>query len=218
VVLDPITNLSHAGTLDDTSAMLMRLLDYLKAQQITTLLTAMTTELEGLEKTDVEISSLVDTWLLLRDIELGGERNRAMHVLKSRGMAHSNQIREFLLTDRGIQLADVYLGPEGVLTGSARQAQEAREEAAALLRREELESQQRALDRKRDALEARIAALRKEFEAEEEIARRVIAQQITREEVVEQDRRRMEKSRQADNGEETVKHRVRLRNSARGRR
>jgi circadian clock protein KaiC len=218
VVLDPITNLSHAGTLDDTSAMLMRLLDYLKAQQITTLLTAMTTELEGLEKTDVEISSLVDTWLLLRDIELGGERNRAMHVLKSRGMAHSNQIREFLLTDRGIQLADVYLGPEGVLTGSARQAQEAREEAAALLRREELESQQRALDRKRDALEARIAALRKEFEAEEEIAGRVIAQQITREKVVEQDRRRMEKSRQADNGEEPVKHPVRLRNSARGRR
>jgi circadian clock protein KaiC len=217
VILDPVSNLCRAGSLQDATAMLTRLLDYLKAQHITTMLTAMTSE-QGLEKTDVEISSLVDTWLLLRDIELGGERNRAMYVLKSRGMAHSNQIREFLLTDRGIQLADVYLGPEGVLTGSARQAQEAREKAATLLRQEELESKQRELDRKRDALEARIAALRKEFEAEEETAQRAIARQVAREEVVDQDRRRMGKSRQADNGEETVKNRVRLRHSARGRR
>jgi len=218
VILDPVSNLCRAGTLEDTTAMLTRLLDHLKAQHITTLLTAMTSGQDDLEKTDVEISSLVDTWLLLRDIELGGERNRAMYVLKSRGMAHSNQIREFLLTDRGIQLADVYLGPEGVLTGSTRQAQEAREKAAELLRQQELESKQRELDRKRDALEARIAALRKEFEAEEETARRGIVQQVTREEVVEQDRRRMGKTRQADNGEETVKNRVRLRHSARGRR
>src|SRR5262245_55668411 len=217
VILDPISNLCRAGSLEDTTAMLTRLLDYLKAQHITTLLTAMTSDQSGLEKTDVEISSLVDTWLLLRDIELGGERNRAMYVLKSRGMAHSNQIREFLLTDRGIQLADVYLGPEGVLTGSTRQAQEAREKAATLLRQQELESKQRELDLKRDAVEARIAALRKEFEAEEEPAQRAIPQQVTREDVVDQDRRRMGKSRQSDNGEE-AKNRVRLRPSARGRR
>src|SRR5262245_15202464 len=190
VILDPISNLIHAGTEEDTSAMLTRLLDYLKAEQITTLLTAMTA-IKDLEKTDLEVSSLVDTWLLLRDLELGGDRNRAMYVLKSRGMAHSNQIREFLLTDRGIELTDVYLGPEGVLTGSTRQAQEAREKAAALLRQQEIESKQRELDRKRDALEARIAAMRKEFEADEETAQRTIAQQVARENVVQQDRGRM---------------------------
>jgi circadian clock protein KaiC len=217
VILDPASNLIRGGTLEDATAMLTRLLDYLKSQQITALLTSMTSDQEHLEKTDVEVSSLVDTWLLLRDIELGGERNRAMYVLKSRGMGHSNQIREFLLTDHGIQLADVYLGPEGVLTGSTRQAQEAREKAAALRRQEELESRQRELDRKRDALEARIAAMRNEFEAEEETAQRLIAQEVAREQVVDQERRRMGRSRQADNGEEAVKDSVLSRTSARGR-
>jgi circadian clock protein KaiC len=111
--------------------MLTRLIDFLKVQNVTAFLTNLTGGGEELETTDAEISSLVDTWLLLRDIELNGERNRAMYVLKSRGMAHSNQIREFLLTDRGIDLIDPYLGPEGVLMGSARQAQQAREKAVA---------------------------------------------------------------------------------------
>ena len=133
VIFDPIGSLIQAGNRKDATAMLTRLIDFLKMQRITALLTNLTSGDEAPEKTDVDISSLVDTWLLLRDIELGGERNRAMYVLKSRGMAHSNQIREFLLTDRGIELQDVYLGPEGVLTGSARQAQEAREKAAAVL-------------------------------------------------------------------------------------
>ena len=111
-----------------------------------------------------------------------------------------NEIREFLLTDRGIELADVYLGPEGVLTGSARQSQEAREQAAAMLRVQEVEGKQRELERKREALEARIAALRKEFEAEEEEAKRMIGQEKTRDEVLRQDRERMGLSRRADNG------------------
>ena len=98
--------------------MLMRLIDFLKAQQITALFTSLTHGGDALEQSQAGISSLIDTWLLLRDIELGGERNRGMYVLKSRGMAHSNQIREFLLTDHGIELKDVYVGPEGVLTGS----------------------------------------------------------------------------------------------------
>src|SRR5256885_13810972 len=112
--------------------MLLRLIDFLKASQITTLVTNLTGGGNVLEGTDLGISSLMDTWLLLRDIELNGERNRGLYILKSRGMAHSNQIREFLLTPNGIRLVDVYLGPEGVLTGSSRQAQEAREAAAAL--------------------------------------------------------------------------------------
>ena len=93
--------------------MLMRLIDYLKMQQITTLFTSLTSAGECLEQTEVGISSLMDTWLLLRDIEVDGERNRGLYILKSRGMAHSNQIREFLLTDHGVELLDVYLGPAG---------------------------------------------------------------------------------------------------------
>jgi circadian clock protein KaiC len=137
VVLDPVSNLIHAGNLGDAIAMLTRLVDFLKVGGITALLTSLTSRDGTLEKTEVEISSLVDTWLLLRDLESGAERNRAMYVLKSRGMAHPNQIREFLLTS--VVLADVYVLAEGVLTGSARLSQEARERADALSRREQLE-------------------------------------------------------------------------------
>jgi len=146
--------------------MLMRLIDFLKAQEITALFTSLTLRSGVQEETEVGISSLTDTWLLLRDIELGGERNRAMYVLKSRGMSHSNQIREFLLTDHGIELRDVYVGPEGVLTGSMRMAQEAREQAAALGRQEEIGRRQRDVYRKRQALESGILAQRARFTAE----------------------------------------------------
>jgi circadian clock protein KaiC len=217
VVLDPIGSLIQAGSQKDATAMLTRLIDFLKVHQITAFLTDLTSSGEALESTDVDISSLVDTWLLLRDIELGGERNRAMYVLKSRGMAHSNQIREFLLTDRGIELADVYLGPEGVLTGSARLSQEAREKADALVRRQEVEGRQRELERKREALEARIAALRKEFEAEEEEAKRIIGQEQARDEVVREDRQRMALSRQAENGAEAQGPHARPRKTTGGR-
>src|SRR6202790_327607 len=107
----------------------------------------------------------MDTWLLLQSIEVAGERNRALYVLKSRGMEHSNQIREFLLTDNGLELLDVYLGPEGVLTGSARVSQEMREKAAVTVSRQELETRQRELERKRRIFEARMVMLRAEFEA-----------------------------------------------------
>jgi len=186
-----------AGTVDDTTSMLTRLMDYLKSQKITAVWTSLTSG-DATETTDVRISSLVDTWLLLRDIELGGERNRAMYVLKSRGMAHSNQIREFLLTEHGIELTDVYLGPEGVLTGSARQSQEAKETAEALAHEQEIAARRRELDRKRLALEARIAAMRMEFEAEEEESKRMIGEEQARSDKVRQDRERMAASRHAD--------------------
>jgi circadian clock protein KaiC len=196
VVIDPISNLSQAGVSRDATAMLTRLIDFLKLRRITVVMTCLTKGGEsGLEATDTNISSVADTWLLLRDIELYGERNRAMYVLKSRGMAHSNQIREFLMNDRGIELTDVYLGSEGVLTGSARLSQEARERAAALLRQQEVDARQRELARKREALEARITALRKEFEAEEVEASRVIVQEETRAEVLRGDRTRMAEKR-----------------------
>lgn len=198
VVMDPVGSLMDAGTQRDASVMLTRLIDFLKAQNITAFLTNLTSGDAALETTEVDISSIVDTWLLLRDMELGGERNRVMYVLKSRGMAHSNQMREFLLTDHGVELLDVYLGQEGVLTGSARQSQEARDQAVTLIRRQEIEARQRELDRKRDALEAQIAALRKEFEVEAEETNRIIGQGIAGQQLLEDNRIEMGRLRRVD--------------------
>jgi circadian clock protein KaiC len=196
VVIDPIGSLMGAGSRRDATLMLTRLIDFLKAQGITALLTNLTSG-ENLESTDVEVSSLVDTWLLLRDIEVGGERTRAMYVLKSRGMAHSNQIREFLLTDRGIELTEVYLGPGASLTGSMRKAQEAREKAAALARQHEAERKLRERERKRATLEARIAEMRKEFEAEEREAQQLAGEEQARETLA-LERKAMGQSRRSD--------------------
>src|SRR5262249_30457936 len=135
---------------------------------ITALFTSLTSGEPSIEQTDAGVSSLIDTWILLRAIESNGERNRALYVLKSRGMAHSNQVREFLLTDRGIQIADIYLGPGGILTGSAKAVQEAKDRAAQEAMRHSTERKRINLERKREALEAHIAALRAEFEAEQE--------------------------------------------------
>ena len=154
VVIDSISNFSSSGSRDDASLMLLRLVDYLKAHQITAFLTHLTPGGKAMEATDIGISSIIDTWLLVRDIELGGERNRGLYVLKSRGMKHSNQIREFVFTPEGVQLLDVYVGPEGVLTGSMRAAQEAREQAAAMALQEEIAAKQRELERLRAELEA----------------------------------------------------------------
>src|SRR5512135_1381354 len=198
VIVDPISSLSMAGTLTEAKATMQRLVDFLKGREITALLTDLTSGGGSLEQTEIGISSLIDTWLMLRDIESGGERNRGMYILKSRGMAHSNQICEFLITDRGIDLCDAYLGPEGVLTGSARRAQEARERAAALARRQDMERRRSDLERKRRALEAKIAALKMEFEVEEDEANYILAQARAREERLVQDRAEMARSRRAD--------------------
>jgi circadian clock protein KaiC len=195
VVVDPISNLISAGTAGDAHVMVLRLIDFLKGHGVTTLMTSLTSTGRDLEATELGLSSLIDTWILLRDIELGGERNRGLYVLKSRGMAHSNQIREFLLTNHGIELLDVYTGPEGVLTGSARVSQEAQERAKAVARREEAGRRQRELDRRRHALEAQIAALRAEAVAAEEEGRLLASQDQGREDVREQDRERMGKRR-----------------------
>jgi circadian clock protein KaiC len=163
VIIDPISNLVTAGTQVDTEAMLVRLIDFLKTSGITAFFTNLTSGGNSWEKTDVGVSSLIDTWILLRDIELGGERNRGLYVLKSRGMKHSNQIREFLITPKGIRLEPVYVGLEGVLTGSMRAAQEAREKAAELELEQQTERKQRELTMRRAALEAQIKALQAEF-------------------------------------------------------
>lgn len=167
VVLDPLNNLVAVGSGLEVTSMLTRLIDYLKGRGITTYFTGLIGGGEALEATNVGISSLMDTWLLLRDIESNGERNRGLHILKSRGMAHSNQIREFLITDQGIRLLDVYTGQEGVVTGAARAAQESRARAAIVEREEELARRKAVLEMRRKVIEAQRAALEAELESEE---------------------------------------------------
>jgi len=167
-VIDPISNLTAAGTAAEVKSILTRLIDYLKMKQISTFLTDLTHLKGSLERTSEEISSLIDTWILLRAIERNGERNRGLFVLKSRGMDHSNQIQEFVLTNQGIDLIDIYTGLGEVLTGSARVAQEAGERAAELACRREAERRLREQERKRKDLETKIAALRAAFDEETE--------------------------------------------------
>ncbi len=166
VVLDPITDFESAGSRDDAKAMLLRLVDFLKVRQVTALFTSLTREDVAPGSTEAGISSLIDTWLLLRNLEQAGERNRGLYILKSRGMSHSNQIREFLLTDNGVQLVNVCLGPDGILTGSARMALGEQEQAEALTQRQAVEAKRKRLAQKRTALEAKIKALKAEFEAD----------------------------------------------------
>jgi circadian clock protein KaiC len=200
VVVDPVTGLIDSGTQAETRSMLLRLIDFLKQKQITALMTTLTGGADAQEQTEVNISSLVDTWLLLRDIESNGERNRGLYILKSRGAAHSNQIREFLLTDHGVELRNVYLGETGLLTGSARVAQEAKDASQALLAEQEIETKQSVLDRKRKALDAQMDVLRLELETEEEASRRLIAQEQMKVKKWEQDQGQMAKSRALNEG------------------
>jgi len=163
---------------------LMRLIDFLKKEQITAVFTSLTTggdATSASEDSEVGVSSLMDTWLLLRNIEFNGERNRTIVVRKSRGMAHSNQVREFVLSDKGIDLVDVYLGSDRMLTGSARVAREAQERAAATVRGQGHQRKKRQLASRRKAIEAQIAALQAEVEAESEEVQFVTAQETLQE-------------------------------------
>ena len=181
VILDPITNLITVGSVSEVKSLLIRLIDFLQAEQITVMFTALTLNGIVAEQTDESVSSLVDSWLLVRDIELNGERNRGLYVMKSRGMKHSNQVREFVISDTGLELVDVYLGPEGVLTGSARRAQELHEETGVLLRNNAITRKDREIDRKRMMLESQIANLRQEFESfQEELNKSFIEEELTK--------------------------------------
>ncbi len=162
VIFDPISNLVNVGTKEEVKSMLTRLLDFLKSRTITSMSTALT----SMDQKDIDIgvSSLMDSWIDLKAIVTDGERNRTIDIVKSRGMYHSNQLREFNLTDDGIKLVDVYLGPAGMLTGSARVSQIAEEKAAKLVREQEIESKQRQIERKREIMEAQIAELKAQFE------------------------------------------------------
>jgi circadian clock protein KaiC len=195
VVVDPVSNLQSAGNLDDSTNMLIRLIDFLRKKHITAFLISLSTGGKALETTEEGLSSMVDTWLLLRDIETGGERNRLIYVLKSRGMAHSNQVREFLITSEGIKLKEVYLGAAGVLTGSARLNQEARERTEKQVAKEEWERKKLSLAHRRGAIEAQIEALRASYKTEEEEFARAAMESRRQKLEMENNRTAMAKSR-----------------------
>jgi circadian clock protein KaiC len=176
VIVDPLTSLMDLGTVSEGKGMVTRLIDYLKAGQVTSLFTSLTQGGHALQQSEGGMSSLMDSWLLLQDFEGNGERNRVLYVLKARGMKHSNQVREFLISDRGIDVVDAYIGSSGVLTGSARAAQEALEKAAVLASQQEAAQLKREVERKRAALERQISGLRSEYETEAAELRRIAEQ------------------------------------------
>lgn len=198
VIVDPVTSLMDAGTDSETKAMVTRLIDYLKGGQVTSLFTSLTLGGLALQQSELATSSLMDSWLLLQDFEGNGERNRVLYVIKARGMAHSNQVREFVISNRGIDLVDAYIGPSGVLTGSSRVAQGAREKAEALTSRQEAARRKRELLRKRETLDQRIAALRTDFETEEAELMRLDEQASTQTRTLYAERNELARLRQAD--------------------
>jgi len=198
VIFDPFTSFITGNNENEVKMMAMRLLDLMKANKCTTLFTSLILGPSAADQSQVHIASLIDTWLWMDDLELGGERNRGIYILKSRGMAHTNQIREFLLTDHGVELRDVYVGPSGVLTGSARLVQEAQEKALQMVREQEVESRQLELERKRTMLEAQIAALQAEFAVQEIASKKIIGQEKAQEAQLAQERSDMGLSRKAD--------------------
>ncbi|HEU4902128.1 MAG TPA: circadian clock protein KaiC [Flavisolibacter sp.] len=199
VILDPITNLVTVGSVSEVKSMLVRLIDFLQAEQITVLFTALSLNTIVNEQTDEGVSSLVDAWLLVRDIESNGERNRGMYIMKSRGMKHSNQVREFVITDQGLDLVDVYLGPDGVLTGSAREAQMISEVTGAVLRTHALSRKDIEIQRKRKVLEAKIASLQEEFDSVQDELNKSYIEEDLRKEIMEKNRKQMIENRLTKN-------------------
>jgi circadian clock protein KaiC len=200
VMVDPISNLTlehHDVVVKPT---LMRLIDLMKRQQITAMFTTLTTSIEDdVEDSQVGVSSLMDTWLLLRNVENNGERNRTLFVLKSRGMKHSNQIREFVMTDNGIELVDVYLGLDRVLTGTARLNQEQKESAEREFRKQDHQRRLRQLRNRQQAIRAQITGLNSQLEAESDEVNFLIAAEQLENQDTELAIRTMESVRRGNN-------------------
>ena len=199
VIFDPISNLITVGTRDEVKSMLTRLIDFLKNQQITTLSTSL--RVMGQLEADIGVSSLMDTWIDLKALETNGERNRTIDIIKTRGMFHSNQVREFMITNNGIEIVELYLGPSGMVVGSARVSLISNEKADKLMRKQEIEMKQRKLEQKRQAIDVKINELESSFELEKQELDTIIAQDKLKEESFEEERAVMAKIRHA-NGDE----------------
>jgi circadian clock protein KaiC len=199
VILDPITNLVTVGSVSEVKSMLIRLIDFLQAEKITVLFTALTLNTIVNEQTDEGVSSLVDAWILVRDIESNGERNRGMYIMKSRGMKHSNQVREFVITDQGLDLVDVFLAPEGVLIGSAREAQQLEEVTGKIMRSHALSRKDLEIQRKRKVLEAKVASLQEEFDSVQDELNKSYVDEDLRKDIMEKNRMQLTEKRHLKN-------------------
>jgi circadian clock protein KaiC len=198
VVVDPITNFLAVAAAPETKSMLTRLIDLLKTRQITAMFTSLTGSNVEIEDSEVGVSSLMDAWLLVKNVESNGERNRGLYILKARGIGHSNQVREFLLTSHGIELIDAYVGTEGMLMGSARAAQSAREKVAMLEREESRQRKQRELRRKQQLYEAQLVLLKSQYESERDMLLKQLEEEQNRETVAATQRVEMARMRRAD--------------------
>jgi circadian clock protein KaiC len=201
VVLDPITNLVTIGVVSEVKSMLIRLIDYLQKSQITVMFTALTLSTQHSEQTDEGVSSLVDTWVTVRDLESNGERNRGLFIMKARGMKHSNQVREFIITNKGLKLVNVFLGPEGILIGSAREAKQLEEVTGAELRTHSVNQRDREIQRKKTVLEAKIASLQAEFESVKDELNKTFQEEQLRKEIMEKNRTELTGKRYMRNGD-----------------
>ncbi|MDD1430423.1 circadian clock protein KaiC [Dolichospermum sp. ST_sed3] len=198
VIIDAMSNLVFSGTLNQTHLFFIRLIDLLKSSQITMLLTNLIPGSGPFEQTQIGVSSLMDTWIELRIQDSNGERNRLLYVLKSRGMQHSNQVREFLLTKKGIELLDVYLGRGDVLTGSARIIQEAQEKLAVSQRQLLIDQKRRELERKEMAVSSQISSLQAELAVGKEEIRILTEQESLFQSNLKQGSQILSQSRKAD--------------------
>lgn len=197
VIVDPLNSFASKVNNLEVKALAVKLIDYLKSRQITGFFTSLTNS-ENSDQSSIYISSLIDTWILLRDIELNGERNRSIHILKSRGMAHSNQIREFILTSNGILLENIYVGLEGVLTGSSRIAQNLKDKKDQLKMKHEIQLKKLNLEQKRNIVDAQMAALKMEFEAEETALMKDISENEYTLKEISEDEKKMSESRKSN--------------------
>jgi circadian clock protein KaiC len=208
VVIDPITNLVAVGDNLEVRSMLTRLIDFFKTLQITTVFTSLTLGGGPAEQSEAGVSSLMDTWILLRNVEQNGERNRALYLLKSRGMAHSNQVRELGLSSRGIELVDVYTGGGMLLTGTARATEESRDAAEAQARGHMVARLERAAECKRRHTAAQIAVLHAQLEAELEDLKQQLSHQTAQSAALARERKQIARKRMADkNGDEAERGR-----------
>ena len=191
IVLDPITNLITVGDVSEVKSILIRLIDFLQNEQITVMFTALTLHNSTHGHYDEGVSSLVDTWMLVRDIEFNGERNRGLYIMKSRGMKNSNQVREFIISDKGIRLVDVFLGPEGVLTGSAREAYRLKEATKEVLKDYALSRKDKEIERKKSILNSKISNLTAEFESIKDELNNIYLEDQLKEEIEQKNRTKL---------------------------
>jgi circadian clock protein KaiC len=198
VVIDPITDLSAVGGGREVKSMVTRLNDLMKSQGITIIFTDLIRGDVSPEHPAMYISSLIDTWILLRNFEHNGERNRGLTILKSRGMSHSNQIKEFVISSEGIVLIQPYIGPSGVLMGSAKVSQEAKDNLEVLNARRDVEHLRIKIEEKGRELDARINALKAEYRAEESELEKSLEQKEQDIEIMMKEREVMAMARKAE--------------------